>query len=221
MTSGRHPLDKARRYTKGENVADIVVHGMAIAAASVGVTALLLHVAGSRGPLETVAVGVYGFALLAMLCASAMYNAWPIGRLKWILRRFDHSGIYLLIAGTYTPLLTQLSSKPWAWALGLAVWTGSILGIILKVSLPGRFDRIAIVIYLALGWTGLAASPMLIASFSPDVLALIVIGGVVYSLGVLFYLWESLQFHNAIWHGFVCVAAICHYAAIFRSLGGA
>jgi hemolysin III len=216
-----NPLLSARPYTLGETVADIVVHGVAISAAIVGVVALLLEVTSARGPGETVAAAIYGFALLAMFCASAAYNAWPIGKLKWILRRFDHSGIYLLIAGTYTPLLTQLSSKPWAWTLGLVVWTGAIIGIVMKVSLPGRFDRLAIVIYLALGWTGLAASPLLIASFSPDILALIVIGGVVYSLGVLFYLWEALRFHNAIWHGFVCLAAICHYTAIFRSLGGA
>ncbi len=101
------------------------------------------------------------------------------------------------------------------------VWTGSIIGIVLKVSMPGRFDRLAIVVYLALGWAGLAASPLLIASFGMDILALIVLGGLVYSLGVLFYLWESLHFHIVIWHGFVCMAAICHYLAIFRSLGGA
>ncbi|WP_413991311.1 PAQR family membrane homeostasis protein TrhA [Labrys okinawensis] len=220
MTSANHPLLSERPYTAGEIAADIAVHCVGIAAALVGVTVLLWQVAGSREPGVVVAAGVYGFTLLAMLSASALYNAWPMGRLKWLLRRLDHSGIFLLIAGTYTPLLTQLSSKPWAWVLGLVIWTGCLLGIVLKLSLPGRFDRLAIVIYLALGWLGLAASPILIASFSAETLALIVIGGVVYSLGVLFYLWNSLRFHNVIWHGFVCLAAICHYAAIFRSLDG-
>ncbi len=105
---GNPPLPSGRSYAPRETVADIAVHGVAIAAAIMGVAVLLRTVAGSRGLGEVVAASVYGFALLAMLSASAAYNAWPTGRLKWILRRFDHSSIYLLIAGTYTPLLTQL-----------------------------------------------------------------------------------------------------------------
>jgi len=131
-----------------------------------------------------------------------------------LLRRFDHSSIYLMIAGTYTPLLYQLQSRTWAWALAIVVWVGAIAGVVLKVALPGRFDRLSIVVYLMLGWVAAIAAKPLIDSLSTATLVLIAAGGLLYSAGIIFYFWHSLRFQNAIWHAFVAAAAACHYAAI-------
>ena len=119
-----------------------------------------------------------------------------------------------MIAGTYTPLLYQLQSRSWAWALAIVVWVGAIAGVVLKVALPGRFDRLSIAIYLLLGWAAAIAARPLFDSLPHATLVLLAVGGVLYSVGILFYLWHSLKFQNAIWHAFVAAAAACHYAAI-------
>ncbi len=209
-----HPRLTRRPFSQGELVADGLVHAFAIVAAIVGIAVLIMLVLMRRGGLELSAVAVYGIGLLAMLGFSAAYNLVPPSSLKWILRRFDHSSIYLLIAGTYTPLLTQLSDPFWAWTLAAIIWVGAIAGIVLKVALPGRFDRLSIAIYLILGWVAVLAIKPLIDSLPVSTMVLLSIGGLFYSAGVIFYVWRTLKFNNAIWHGFVVVAAGCHYAAI-------
>ena len=156
----------------------------------------------------------YLFGLVAMMIFSAAYNLTPPSHLKWLLRRFDHSAIYLLIAGTYTPLLPYLPDATQSWTLGLITWLGAAFGVLVKFLFPGRFDRLAILVYLALGWVGVTAAGTFMQVLPPPVLKLIVAGGLLYTAGVVFYIWERLKFHNAIWHGFVAAAAACHFAAI-------
>src|SRR5208282_414185 len=118
----------------------------------------------------------------------------------------DHSAIYLMIAGTYTALLSQIPDSLWAIALAAFVWSGALVGVALKVFLPGRFDRIETGVYLALGWSAIIAIRPLALALPAPTLALIVIGGLIYSVGVAFYLWHSLKFQNAIWHACVALA---------------
>ena len=166
----------------------------------------------ARG-VEIGSVVVYVIGLLSMLGASAAYNFWPISPRKWILRRLDHSAIYLLIAATYTPFLLNMKSGMTAALLLGVIWLTAAAGITLKLMWPGRLDRLSIALYLVLGWSGaLAYEPA--AALRPLTLWLIVIGGALYSIGVLFHIWERLRFHTAIWHSFVLGAAGCHYAAV-------
>ena len=204
-----HPFFEGRKvYTRNEIRADALVHGAGILAALVGSTGLLVH-AGVSWVLVA-----YIFGLIMMLACSAAYNLTPPSQLKWILRRFDHSAIFLLIAGTYTPLLPFLPDAAQSWTLGLVTWLGAALGIAMKFVFPGRFDRLAILVYLALGWVGITAAGAFAQVLPPQVLNLIIAGGILYTAGVIFHIWENLKFHNAIWHGFVGVAAACHFAAI-------
>ena len=169
-------------------------------------------------PASAWVLAAYLFGLLVMLACSAAYNLTPPSQLKWILRRFDHSAIFLLIAGTYTPLLPFLPDAAQGWTLGLVTWLGAAFGIAVKFLFPGRFDRLAILVYLALGWVGITAAGAFAQVLPPQVLNLIIAGGILYTAGVIFYIWESLKFHNAIWHGFVAAAAACHFAAIAAAL---
>jgi hemolysin III len=195
--------------------ADAVVHAMGLAFA---IAALVLFMGMPPvSSAETTAVMIYLGALVSSLAMSALYNLWPVSRGKWILRRFDHSAIYLLIAGTYTPFMTRLGT--W-WLLGM-VWSVAALGIVLKLFLAGRFDGLSIVLYLALGWSGVVLCNALFASFSSMSLWLIGIGGLVYSAGVIFHLWERLPFQNAIWHTFVLTAAMVHFGAVWSVIYGA
>src|SRR5271166_2751060 len=137
-----HPRHLKRPYGHGELVADGLVHVAAILAGIVGMTTLFRLVAIRGGIAEGLAIAVYAAGFFSMFGFSLAYNMTPPSPLKWLLRRFDHSSIYLMIAGTYTPLLYQLQSRTWAWALAIVVWVGAIAGVVLKVALPGRFDRL-------------------------------------------------------------------------------
>ena len=144
---------------------------------------------------------------------SATYNLWPISPTKWVLRRFDHAAIYLLIASTYTPFLTHIAD-PVASRLLIGVWLVACAGMILKIIYPARFERLSILLYLCLGWSGVLLYEQVMVSMSSVILWLLAVGGVLYSAGVLFHLWEMLRFHNALWHAFVLAAAGCHFCAV-------
>ncbi len=202
-----------RTYARDEMIADGLVHGTAILAALCGCALLLAHsVASDIG--KAAALIIYLVALLTMLCCSAAYNLTPVSPAKWFLRRFDHSAIYLMIAATYTPLLIQLPDTMRAAILGITVWVGAVIGIAIKMFLPGRYDKFAVAAYLALGWVGLFAASSFVAVLPQATLLLILAGGLLYSAGVPFYLWEKLKFQNAIWHAFVAAAAATHFVAI-------
>lgn len=204
-----HPFFEGRKvYTRNEIRADALVHGAGFLAALAASIVLLAH-AG-----VTWVLAAYVFGLIVMLACSAAYNLTPPSQLKWILRRFDHSAIFLLIAGTYTPLLPFLPDAAQSWTLGLVTWLGAAFGIAMKFLFPGRFDRLAILVYLALGWVGVTAAGAFMQVLPPQVLSLVIAGGILYTAGIIFHVWESLKFHNAIWHGFVAAAAACHFAAI-------
>ncbi len=187
---------------------------LAIAAGSVLLSLAIFH----AGPGEYVAAIFYVVSLLTVLSVSLAYNLWPMTPAKWILRRCDHAAIYLLIASTYTPFLTQLDDVSTSvWTIGI-VWTAAIAGMAIKLFLPGRFDRLAIVFYLAIGWSGVVIARPLLDTLPPVTLGLILAGGIVYSSGVVVFAWKGLRFQNALWHGFVVVAAGLHCAAVMDCL---
>lgn len=211
--------DLPRVLSRSELWADGIVHAVALALALFGAVVLGAHAAMQRSGTEFSAAIVYGVALVAMLACSFAYNMARDGRLKPLLRRLDHSGIYLLIAGTYTPLLTQLHDALVAWLLGVTVWAGAIAGIVLKFAWPRRFAEDSALVYLALSWVAVFAYEQITEALPPLSLLLLVAGGIVYSVGVVFHLWERLKFQRAIWHGFVAAAAGCHWAAVAACLG--
>jgi hemolysin III len=202
-----------RDLTLHELLADGIVHAVALLAGLLAFPILLFHALQTAGIGMFAALAVYAAGFFLMWGFSLAYNMAPPSALKWLLRRFDHSMIYVMIAGTYTALIPHLDSG-WAWTLGIVVWTGAALGIVVKVVLPGRYDRLAILAYVMLGWVGVIAIGPVSAALPAVSLWLIVAGGVTYVAGVAFYVWERLRFQNAIWHGFVAVAAALHFAAV-------
>ena len=201
-------------YDRAELIADGVVHIVGICFGLVAATALIVLAAVYASASEVAAVSIYVTGLLAMLGLSATYNLWPVSRAKWLLRRFDHSAIYVLIAATYTPFIMALKESYLALAMLIGVWCAAIGGVVLKLALPGRYDRLAVGLYLALGWSGVMLYDAVVKAVPPLSLWLVVAGGVLYTLGVIFHAWQRLRFQNAIWHGFVLLGAACHYTAI-------
>ena len=201
-------------YDVKEIIADGIVHAVGVTFGIIAFIALLVMAAPTVEAWEFTSILVYGIGLLTVLTVSALYNLWPVSPMKWMLRRFDHSAIYLLIAGTYTPFITQMKASAEALVLLVGVWLTSAVGIALKLRFPGRFDRLSILLYLLLSWSGVMAYETVFGSLPASTLWLLAIGGVLYTTGVVFHLWESLRFQNAIWHAFVLIAAACHYGAV-------
>jgi hemolysin III len=201
-------------YDRAELIADGIVHGIGVFGGLVAATVLVVLAAVYATPVEVAAVSVYVAGLLAMLVLSATYNLWPVSRAKWVLRRFDHSAIYLLIAATYTPFIIQVKDSIFAVVLLIGVWCVAAGGTLLKLVLPGRFDRVSVGLYLAMGWSGLMLYDAVVSALPAMALWLVVAGGALYSLGVIFHAWQRLRFQNAIWHCFVLLGAACHYTAV-------
>jgi hemolysin III len=218
LDSDGRPLSFHWNYDRVEVIADGVVHATGVCLGLAGAIFLFLALRDSASIGEVASVAVYGMGLLAALGLSATYNLWPVSSAKWLLRRFDHSAIYVLIAATYTPFLAQLKSEIAAVSLMIVVWVTALIGASMKLLLPGRFDRLSIALYLLLGWSGVIAYRPMVAALPSSSLWLLLTGGVLYSAGVGFHLWQKLRFQNAIWHGFVLSAACCHYTAVLACM---
>lgn len=201
-------------YDRAELIADAIIHAIGVLSGIIGATALVVLAVVYASATDIVGVSIYVAGLLSMLVLSATYNLWPVSPAKWLLRRFDHSAIYLLIAATYTPFILEVKDSAFALVLLTGVWCVAISGIVLKLLCPGRFDRVSVGIYLAMGWSGVMLYDAVVQALPTLVLGFILAGGLLYSLGVIFHAWRRLRFQNAIWHGFVLAGAACHYTAV-------
>ena len=215
------PRVPARDYSRPERIADAAIHAAGLVLALAAGPALVVAAALLDGRGAVVAsVAVYVAALLGMLAASAAYNLLHRSARREVLRRLDHAAIYVKIAATQTPFAVLVGAGPALWALG-SVWTAAILGALAKLAMPARLGRVSLPLYLALGWAGMAIvfSGDAETGLSTAALALIVVGGLLYTLGTLFFVAERMPYHNAVWHGFVLAASAVFFAAVAVELG--
>jgi hemolysin III len=202
------------RYTFGERLADGTIHVIGVAASVIALVALLVIGIRNETALMVAGLAIYGLALVATFGCSAGYHLVVRPRVKEIMRRFDHAAIFLMIAGTYTPFVLLKMNNAWGLGLLAVVWTMAAIGIAIKLFAPRFLDGLSTALYLVQGWAVLAAWEPLHAALPAGVLTLLMVGGVLYTVGVVFHLWNRLPYQNAIWHGFVLSAASCHYAAV-------
>lgn len=202
-----HYPSAAARY------ADLIVHVVGLTLALVGGGVLLTLALLEHSMAKVVGVSVYAIGLLCMLSFSTAYN-FSVPRHRPTLRRLDHAGIFLMIAGSYTPFTTVSLSGGWAWGMTAAVWSIAGFGALGKLFLTGLDKRIWVGVYLALGWLALVAVKPMLDGTTWLALTLLLVGGLLYSTGVLFYLNKRLKFARAIWHGHVVAAAGAHWAAV-------
>jgi len=203
-----------RPYTVGELIADGIVHGLGLIGAIVAGSVLLAFAILQTAPEAAPALAVYVGSLVAVLAVSMAYNLWPVSPVKKLLARFDQAAIFLFIAGSYTPFLAVIGGTTMGVLMTTFVWGASLVGVALKLIVPERFGRLAIVLYLAIGWSGLVVFQSLAATLPPLTMWLVLAGGVTYSLGIIFHLWEKLKFQNALWHVFVVTGASLHLWAV-------
>lgn len=201
-------------YSIREEVANSVTHGVGIVLAIAGL-AVLVAFATLHGDIwHIVACSVFGATLILLYTSSTLYHSLPIPRLKPLLRALDHSAIFLLIAGTYTPFTLVNLRGPWGWSLFATIWTLGISGIILRLFLKGRLHGLVVALYVAMGWAVVVAIEPMLTRVGSGGLALLAAGGLAYTGGVVFYKWRRLPYNHAIWHGFVLAGSALHFFAV-------
>jgi hemolysin III len=199
-----------------ERRADAVIQCLNVALAIVGCVLLLLFVGARVDGERQAALAVYGFGMLAMVGCSALYACGRGGRRHTLYRHLDHAAIFVMIAGTYTPFTVSGFADGHGVRLLVTVWSIALAGVLLNLLAPKRFERLSVWLYLLMGWAVLS-DPGLLLFLPGQVIMLLVAGGVLYSVGILFHL-ASVRFQEAIWHGFVLAAAVCHYVAVVRAV---
>jgi hemolysin III len=202
------------RYSVGEEIANSLIHGLG-AVLAIGGLAVLTTFASLRGDAwHVVGCSVFGATLVLLYTASTLYHSIQVPRVKAVLRRLDHSAIYLLIAGTYTPFVLVNLRGAWGWSLFGVIWALAVAGIVLRTTPLSRLPAVAVVLYVAMGWAVVVAAKPLIRAVAPGGLLLLLLGGLAYTGGLVFYAWRGLPYSHALWHGFVLVGSILHFFAV-------
>jgi hemolysin III len=215
---GVRDQQKKPAHLSAEELANSVTHGIGLLLSIAGFVVLLV-LAIVRGTAWHILVcSIYGASLLCLYAASTLYHLALSARLKRALKIFDHSAIYLLIAGTYTPFLLLDLRGPWGWSLFGVIWGLALAGIVLKLWFVDHFDHVSTAVYVAMGWLVVIAAKPVLAHVPTATLQWIVAGGLLYSAGVVFYVWKRLPFSHAVWHLFVLAGSTCHYFAVLRSV---
>lgn len=199
--------------THAEEVAGAITHGAGLLLSIVGMI-VMIHVSGDD-PWRLVGGAVFGSTLVLLYLSSTLYHSFSGLEVKAVLQIIDHSAIYLLIAGTYTPIGLVTLHGPWGWSLLAVIWTMAIGGVVVKaVMRKNREHWISTALYLVMGWLVIVAAAPLMRAMPPGGIALLVAGGLCYTGGVVFFAWQKLKFNHAIWHLFVLMGSICHALAV-------
>lgn len=205
-------------YTIQEEIANSVTHGVGTGMAVVGLVVLIVLTAVYGDARQMVSVSVYGGSLIILYLASTLYHSIQHPKAKKVLRVFDHASVYVLIAGTYTPFLILGIRGVLGWSLLAVVWALAFIGITWKIFFIGRFEVVATAAYVLMGWMCMLMIKEMLTKLPPVALALLLTGGIIYTIGVIFYAWEKIPYNHAIWHLFVLGGSICHYFAIMTLL---
>ncbi|MFK5926694.1 MAG: hemolysin III family protein [Desulfuromusa sp.] len=206
--------EETTHYSVGEEIANSITHGVG-ALLSIGGLAILVGFASLHGNAWHIAsCSIFGSTLILLYVASTLYHSIPLPNIKGILRQIDHSAIYLLIAGTYTPFMLVNLRGPWGWSLFGTIWGIALIGIILKTTAFGRRPGMSLSFYLAMSWIVVIAIKPLLAVLDKGGLELLLLGGLAYTGGVIFYAWKKLPYSHAIWHLFVMAGSCFHFFAI-------
>jgi len=202
------------RYPLGEEIASSVIHGVGLLLAIGGLVALELMANGRADAWMVASCRIFGATLVLLYLTSTLYHSVPNAKAKGVLRQIDHTAIYLLIAGTYTPFTLVTLRGPWGWTIFGIVWALAALGVAFQYTHLHRMGVLRVLLFLLMGWTVMIAIKPLLEAMKPGGLALLFAGGAAYTLGVVFYAWRSLPYGHAVWHVFVLAGSAFHYFAV-------
>jgi hemolysin III len=203
-----------RPQTLGEEIANSVTHGVGLLLSVAALAFLVVATAAAGDPWRVTTASVYGATLVLLYATSTLYHALPGPRVKAVFQRLDHAAIYLLIAGTYTPFVLGPLRGAWGWSLFGIVWGCAVLGVVLKSVFGIRLAVLSTVVYVVMGWLVVIAAGPLAARLPLAGLWWLVVGGVLYTLGVLFFAWERIRYSHAVWHLFVLAGSAAHFYSV-------
>jgi hemolysin III len=207
-------------YTHSEELAHAWTHGIGAALSIAGLVLLVVRAAQTGDVWRVVSFAIFGTSAVLLYGASTIYHASVNSPSRQKLKVVDHSMIYVLIAGSYTPFLLVSLRGPWGWSLFGVIWGLTIAGIAFKVFFAGRFNVISTLLYLGLGWMCVIAAKPMLDNVPSGALWWLLFGGLSYSLGTIFYLRKSMRYHHAVWHLFVLAGTACHFVAVYGYLSG-
>jgi len=214
MTSQAAPKQKAKlshRYSIGEEIANSITHGVG-AALSIAAMVILIFIASQyRDAWRIVSFAIYGSSLFMLYLASTLYHAFTHEKTKQFFRLMDHSSIFLLIAGTYTPPTLIAMRGVWGWTLFGLIWAMAVGGLIFEIIFIGRYKLISVGIYVAMGWLAIIAIKPMIEMLPEGMMKWIVLGGLFYTFGIIFYIWKKIPYNHAVWHLFVMAGSAMHF----------
>ena len=199
------------KQTLLEEIANSITHGLGVCLSIIGTIFLLIHTTENGDPWRIIGFIIYGASLTILYLCSTIYHSLKHSRAKAIFRRLDHSAIYLLIAGTYTPVILISLRTTWVIYLLPVVWAMAIIGVYIKIFYIHRYERLTLAYYIIMGWMALIAAKPLFNSIPIESFVWIILGGVAYTTGVIFYTWNRLPFNHTIWHGFVLAGSFSHF----------
>ncbi|NCD24420.1 MAG: hemolysin III family protein [Deltaproteobacteria bacterium] len=210
--------DVITRYTPGEEIANAITHAIATGLSIAALVVLIVAAASSGTAWHIVSFSIFGSTLILLYLASTLYHAIPVARAKRLLKTLDHSAIFLLIAGTYTPFMLGSLRGPTGWTIFGVIWGLAVAGVILKCCCVYRFKRLSLAVYIGMGWLCLLAGRDLVEKLPSTSLVFLALGGAAYSLGVIFYVWKRLPYGHAIWHLFVIAGSVLHFFSVLHTL---
>jgi len=202
------------RYSTAEEIANSITHGVGLLLAMAGLATLVAFAVLRGTAWHIVGCSIFGATLVLSYLTSTLYHSIPSVRAKSILRIFDHCAIFLLIAGTYTPLMLVNLRGPWGWSILGVVWGIATLGIVFKVTMLRKWTVVSVVLYVAMGWVVVVATKPLLSAVAPGGLLLLLLGGLAYTGGVIFYGLRRMPYHHAVWHLFVLAGSVLHFFAV-------
>ncbi|MED0668628.1 hemolysin III family protein [Aneurinibacillus aneurinilyticus] len=205
-------------FTKKEEVANAIIHGIGAVLSVIALITLIIAASESGTAWHVTSFTIYGVTMLLLYVSSTLVHSFPQGRVKDIFEICDHASIYLFIAGTYTPFLFLVVKGALGWTLFGIVWGMALVGVVFKLFFTKKFLYLSTVLYIIMGWLIVFAWKPLVMSLAPGGLVLLVIGGVLYTVGAVFYVWRMFPFHHAVWHVFVLAGTVVHFFGVFYYL---
>lgn len=201
-------------YSKGEEIANAITHGIGVVLSIVALVLLVVFSSLKGTALHIVSFSIYGTSMLLLYTASTLVHSFPPGKAKQVFEALDHSCIYIFIAGTYTPIVFHMVQGVLGWVLFGIVWGLSVFGVVFKSMFASKYMYTSTLVYIVMGWCIIVAWKPLTSNLSPEGVKLLVIGGILYTVGTIFYVWRKFKYHHAVWHLFVLAGSVVHFFTI-------
>lgn len=214
MTKEVRIIDNIENFSKGEEITNAILHGIGLGLAIAALVVLIVFASFHGDAWHITSFAIYGSTLVILYLSSTLYHSFPVGKLKNIFEILDHSSIYLLIAGTYTPLTLISLRGTLGWTIFGIIWGIAVIGVIFKVFWVKKFVVFSTLLYIVMGWIIVFVIKPLIVLIPKNSLVFLVMGGIFYTVGTIFYIWRKMKYHHAIWHLFVLAGSICHFFTI-------